>query len=170
MGVFGRLSWCLFLDFLFVLTFFFKRTSRSRDRFTGRESRCRHCGGEGRALWLGAQALEAWIQILVPILFSSRDLGESHDLLKLHRWGCYRDYTTQWGNECWAPHTGAVERTPVSCGGRYFCHVYFSRCRLCKEVTVLLLVTRGSRKIAFEPPFMLMFTKCDLIPFALSSR
>ena len=38
-----------------------------------------------------------------------------------------------------------------------------------KEATVLLLVIQESRKIAFEPPFLLMFTKCDLIPFAVSS-
>lgn len=38
-----------------------------------------------------------------------------------------------------------------------------------KRVTVLLLVIGRPRKTACEPPFMLIFTKCDSVPFLLDS-
>lgn len=36
-----------------------------------------------------------------------------------------------------------------------------------KRIMVLLLDIGRSRKLACEPPFMLMFTNCDFIPLAL---
>lgn len=42
--------------------------------------------GSGVALPLSTQTLEIWVKILTPFLISSKNMGESLDFLKLHRY------------------------------------------------------------------------------------
>ena len=54
-----------------------------------------HCVDDGVALPLSTETLEIWVKILTPFLISSRNMGESLDFLKLHRWGCQESQVIQ---------------------------------------------------------------------------